>query len=149
MAICFLAAVLFLALFPQQHPILFVIVAMLVGSLPDIDTQNSKIGHTFPIVAFLVNLFLGHRGLTHSVFVPIGAYFLFRHLALPWIGIAFVVGYCAHIAADALTKEGINLLHPIAQFRISGFMRTGGMTESFVFLAVIILDVIVMVNLFL
>ncbi len=116
---------------------------MAFGSLPDIDTQNSWIGHKFPFLSYFFNLLFGHRGITHSIFVPIAAYFLCAYFGLNWLGIAFVVGYCAHIFADAITKEGINLLHPIAQLRIQGFMSTGGVIEYIVLIGVILLDIII------
>ena len=43
---------------------------------------------------------------------------------------------------DALTKEGIDFLHPILKFKIQGPITTGTTIELFLFISVIILDII-------
>ena len=149
MAICFLAAFAFVNVISVAHPILFVLIAMFVGSVPDIDTRHSKIAQTFPFISYILSFFIIHRGITHSLLIPLGAYLLFDALNVRWIGLAFVIGYAAHLAADALTKEGVNLLSPFPKLQIMGFIRTGGILESVIFYAVIVINLLVVINVFL
>lgn len=149
MAICFFAAFAFVNVIPMVHPILFVLIAMFVGSVPDIDTRHSKIAQAFPFVAYALSFFIIHRGITHSLLIPLGAFLLFNSLNISWVGLAFVVGYIAHLAADAFTKEGVNLLSPFPKLQIMGFIRTGGVLESVIFYAVLAVNLLMVINVFL
>ncbi len=148
MAICFLIAFAFVNVIQVAHPFFFIIIAMFVGAVPDIDTRHSKIAQAFPWLAYLLSFFIIHRGITHSLLIPIGAYFLFNALGISWIGIAFLIGYAAHLAADAITKEGVNLLSPFPKLQIMGFIRTGGILESVIFYAVIAINLMMVINVF-
>ena len=128
------------------HPsnvLLFILIACFVALIPDIDNRDSKLGKH---VKFISKIF-DHRGILHTVFPPIGLFFLFNYLGYNILGIAALVGYLSHILIDAFTPEGINFLHPFTSFRISGFIRSGGLMEIILFIALFGLDIFYVVNL--
>ena len=127
------------------HPssvLLFIFIACFVSLIPDIDNRDSKIGKH---VKFISKIF-DHRGILHTIFPPIGLFFLFNYLSYNLLGIAALVGYLSHILIDAFTPEGINFLHPLTSFRISGFIRAGGFMEIVLFLLLTGFDVFYLVK---
>lgn len=99
------------------------IAASAFGSLlPDLDASESKIKHLsiakikpFYLPAVAVHRRFGHRGFSHSL----AALFLLALLSSPLIALmgwqvwlAFVLGYAAHLAADACTRTGVPLMYP-------------------------------------
>lgn len=116
----------------SAHPVYgpATLAAVLVGSslgslLPDIDTATSKIWQTLPygrVMGEVVDPFLGHRNLTHSLLgaglIGLGTYYLFVHFPEYW-GIDTLVlwrstllAYASHLVADMLTVQGIPLFFP-------------------------------------
>lgn len=88
----------------------FVLVAGWIGTaLPDLDIRYLQthrwLGRVLP-----------HRGPSHSLLLSlIGGgvtFWAFSLLGLPSIGLAILVGWLAHILADALTIPGVALLWP-------------------------------------
>ncbi len=115
---------------------------VLIGSLlPDVDTPESKFGSKAVPLSHIFRFIAGHRGIFHSVF----AVALFGGLI--WIfagqtyGIAMLVGYASHLLIDGFTKNGINYLHPISNFRISGFITTGDFSEHLLLIGIILADI--------
>jgi inner membrane protein len=111
---------------------------LLIGALlPDIDTPNSKISHKIPVIPKILSLFARHRGIFHSIFLAL------VFAAIIWIfsvsyGIALFAGYFSHLLIDGFTKSGVNLLHPVSQFRISGPIQTGKLGELVIFVVIVI-----------
>lgn len=123
----------------------FGIVAAVAALVPDIDSDESTIrqatgtarsdGLLGRAASWIMARVTGHRGaLTHSLM----AWFLFSLLAgMYFVGgmafVAFSVGYLSHLLADALTPQGVPLLWPLWQRRISVLgplaIRTGSMAE--------------------
>ena len=136
----FFLALLFLKFFPQPYPFLFLILVALCSALPDIDTPKSKLGRKFSFISIPLSLIVRHRGITHSIFPVLGIFFLFKYLNLSYLALAVSLGYIAHLLGDGISKEGINILHPLAKLHISGFFKVGGPTEYIIFIALCILD---------
>lgn len=99
--------------------------------LPDIDQPASELWDKLPFgsghaVGHLVDPFLKHRNLTHSIL----GFLLFNFIvyillsALPdyWgiiaapVSLAFILGYTAHILADMFTIQGVPLFYPYKRF---------------------------------
>jgi inner membrane protein len=120
--------------------ILFLVIVILAGSIPDIDTPNSKIGKKLPIVSHLFKFFFGHRGFVHSIFIPLVLLGTFLYFDLPFIAWGIFIGSISHLIGDMITKEGITPLHPLIKFRIHGFIRTGKITEKILFIIICLLD---------
>jgi membrane-bound metal-dependent hydrolase YbcI (DUF457 family) len=92
--------------------------------LPDVDSKNSMINKL--IHSYSNNRYLKHRGIMHSLTVPLIIYlvyfaFLRNNLILP-----FIVGYISHLFLDMLTPLGVPLLAPFANkhFKISTGIKT-------------------------
>ena len=117
-------------------PLLFLVVALLATYIPDIDSKHSRIGHYF----FLRPLqwFARHRGFVHSFTFLILITFGLA-LFLPFLALAFFLGYCSHLIADSFTIEGIKPFYPHKRV-CSGSIRTGGVSETNIFVVFILLD---------
>lgn len=131
-----------------------VALATIVGSLlPDVDSDESTLrqatgtarsqGVVGRLMSLIVRLLGGHRGaLTHSLFawvVVAGVAGVYFRGNMPWV--AFSLGYLSHLAADALTVEGVPLLWPLVQRRIRLLpallaIRTGGAREYVLMVAI-------------
>lgn len=133
---------------------------MIGGLVPDLDDANSRIWSCFrggSIVGKIVDPFIGHRNISHSIlgiflFAVIGK--LVTGLLSSWILIdwnvawwAFMIGVVSHLAADAVTRDGIPLFFPLhwkVGFPPIKFLRikTGGLIETFlVFPGLILLNI--------
>jgi inner membrane protein len=111
---------------------------LMLGTLMvDIDRPNSKIGIKTKPLSDIFSILFGHRGFFHSIFAAILLsgpiwYFLSKEF-----GLAFLIGYISHILIDGLTEAGVNLLHPFANLRIAGFIKTGSIFEHFLLVALL------------
>lgn len=106
--------------------------------LPDIDHPSSTINKKIKISKILTFI-LKHRGITHSIFMPLILLGLLWHFLGIFYGISLFIGYIAHLFADAVTLEGICFLHPLSNFKIRGILRTGRFIEKIVFWTTIVL----------
>lgn len=136
LAFALLSSLIVLKFLNVSNPYLFLLIACFVSLLPDIDNRDSKLGRKFKFISF----FFEHRGILHTIFTPLLLFVLFSYLNYNLFALAILVGYLSHILIDGLTLEGINFLHPISSFRISGFVRTGTFLETIFFLLFIGLD---------
>ncbi len=126
----------------------------IVSLLPDIDTPAAKIWHYLPfglgkVGGQIVNPFLQHRNLTHSLLgaALVGSILwqLATRVPVYWGINAFFVwsiamaAYLSHLLADAVTVDGIPLLFPLQ--RSFGFpphpfqglrIETGKWFENFI-----------------
>lgn len=105
----------------------------------DIDIKNSKAGNRwyFRPLQWLTK----HRGFLHSLSAGI---FLSLVIALfsKWAGFGFLVGYVSHLFLDCLTKAGVYLFWPL-DWKIKGFVKSGGIIEDVVFVLLLLLDIFI------
>ena len=127
-----LCALFFVGFFSFWQYAVFFFLFLLAALLPDIDHPGSMLGKKLWPLSSMLCLFFGHRGLLHSIFVPLAFLFFGWYFGFFWIGLAFAGGYMSHLLADMLTLSGVKPfgIGP----RIRGFMRTGGLLESLFFL---------------
>lgn len=118
--------------------IIFTVFVLLGALLPDFDNPNSKAGKSFGIVSVIFNKLFGHRGISHGIFFPLILTILISIFWSRTFGLAIFVGYLSHILIDGLTKQGVNLLHPISTLHIRGFVETGSFVETIIFLALLV-----------
>ncbi|MCX6708453.1 MAG: metal-dependent hydrolase [Candidatus Woesearchaeota archaeon] len=147
MAFGFLAGMLTYPFFGANW-LLFLPLAVLGSLAPDVDHENSKINRMLPITRWIPKFFQ-HRGFFHSAFAVIILYIVFYSANLKTIGLPIAIGYAAHLASDCLTQAGCNLLHPVSNFRISGFVRTDGAMELMIMGGVLLADAFLVVKHFL
>ncbi|MBS3065132.1 MAG: metal-dependent hydrolase [DPANN group archaeon] len=115
--------------------ILFAALLLLGAMLPDLDSENATISKQHPTASKLVRAVSMHRGIMHSIIIPVTIYLISFYLIPKFVDIPHVLtyglllGYVSHLAADALTIGGLELFHPISKFKIRGFVKTGGKLE--------------------
>ncbi len=123
-------------------PLLFLVIALLATYIPDIDSKHSKIGHYFFLRPF--QWFAKHRGFVHSftflILITLGLV-----LFVPFIALAFFLGYCSHLIADSFTIEGIKPFYPYKK-TCCGRIRTGGLSETNIFVVFILIDLVLFVT---
>lgn len=135
LVIAFLAGLLAIQFFHPGNQILFIILVLFGGLLPDIDHPKSKLGRYFRPVMFLFE----HRGFFHSFLVlPLITAVLFFFFHMPQFALPIIIGYISHLLADLITLEGIMPFHPISRMRLRGFISTGGILEVLIFVALLI-----------
>ncbi len=138
LALAFLTGLFSIEIFNPVNQILFMLLILFGGLLPDIDHPKSKIGRYFKPISFLFE----HRGFFHSfLFLPILSLLIYILLKTNTFTLPILIGYSSHLISDAITKEGIMPLHPLSKFRIKGFIYTGKMLEFTLFILLLVLSV--------
>lgn len=125
--------------------------------LPDIDQASNRLWDLVPggeMIGKALGVFMKHRGISHSllgifladkfVFWLINNLFNQSFLDTNLVYWSLMIGYISHIAADALTEEGVPLLYPLKiSFGMppvrSWRIKTGGWFENIVVVPVAIL----------
>ena len=123
------------------YKLLFVLLVASFSSLPDIDHPKSKLGRKLFFLSWPISLIFKHRGFFHSIFPPLFLFLFFNYVKLSFLAFAISIGYISHLIGDAITKEGINFLHPFANLRFQGPITTGGILERLIFFLLIFLDI--------
>jgi inner membrane protein len=144
LAFSFMLGILLIKQLSIKNQILYILIFMLFSLVPDIDKVNSKIGKKVKPLAFLINLILGHRGVVHSIFVPIIIYLLLFNFNMN-LAIICSVGYLSHLILDCTTKSGLRFLWPLKK-KLKGFIKTGSIVENVLFVIFLIIDVYLLIN---
>lgn len=120
--------------FTHYDPIIVVGASVFGALLPDICHTGSKIGRTFPIISKLVNIFFGHRSITHSLlFLFFMIIIMTKYISNDSIIAGIIIGMISHYLLDMFTKKGIMLLFPLKiMIRFPITTRTGSKTENLV-----------------
>lgn len=127
-----------------QNQVLFIFLFMIASLLPDIDQIKSKVAEKAKPIAWLVHFILGHRGLMHSIWVPIILYLLLFLIRID-VAIAVSFGYLSHLLIDCFTVSGVRLLWPIKK-KLRGFVHTSSLIETIIFLAFLVGDIYLLVT---
>ena len=129
-----------------QNRFLFILFVLLGSALPDIDTSSSKLGSKIWPLSKLIEIFLGHRGIFHSIWLIIlipGIVYLYIGKIY---GIAMFIGYFSHVLMDGFTKKGVNFLNPFLELRLRGFLETGSFLEKMILVVIVLLDIFLMLG---
>ena len=121
----------------------FIFIIALFGIIPDIDTHKSKV--KIPILSFILKTIFKHRGIFHSVFIPILLFFVLSYLGYYIIGLAVLLGYLSHIFLDALTPSGIRLFWPL-RFKVKGFIKTNSIMEKALFILLSVITIFMIIK---
>lgn len=132
-----LASLVLVSFLEPVNPVVFIMIMCIAAVLPDIDCSRSKVGRKVRVLSKVLQFLFGHRGLLHTVYVPLFGLVLCVFLGFPTVGFAFLLGYMVHILTDALTKEGVRMFAPLLRLELRGLVRTGGFTE-YIFLALVV-----------
>jgi len=111
-------------------------VAAAASLMPDLDHPKSWLGRRLPFISYPVAALFGHRGITHSLLAVVAAVMAWS-AELGWMGPPLALGYLSHLAADALTPQGVPLLWPIKRRFGLSLCATGGVMERLVAAAVV------------
>lgn len=117
-----------------------ILVALFASLLVDIDMPYSFIGKRTRPLSNIFYFFAKHRGFFHSLTAAIifsFAVFFFDY----YMAFFFFLGYFSHIFADAFTKAGVKFFWP-SKLMIKGPIRTGSFFENFIFIALIIINIV-------
>lgn len=125
-----------------SHKIIFVLVALLATFIPDIDSENSKLGKKW--IFKIIRFFTKHRGFFHSFTFLLLITVIFA-MFLPIFALGFFVGYGSHLFADSFTPEGITPFYPWKR-KSCGKLRTGGKLETGLFLGFLIVDLALIIR---
>lgn len=109
------------------------VLIVLISFVPDIDLHTSFIGKRLKPISYIFQLLFRHRGVLHSLWVPIILYILLIPYNLEMV----VFGYLSHILLDILNPKGVALFWPF--FRVEGHVKSGKIVDwglFFIFLAV-------------
>jgi len=119
------------------HPISFVLLSFLATLMPDIDSKFSELGKTRGLG--IVQIFLNHRGILHSILFLFFITFLLI-LFFPVFAFPFFLGYGLHLIADSFTVSGVRLIYPSKKI-YSGSIKTGTRKETIIFLVFLMMDI--------
>ena len=129
-------ALFFIPFFSFAKYVVFFTLFLFAALLPDIDHPGSMLGKKLWPLSGIISLFFGHRGLFHSIFVPVLFLFLGWYFQVLWMGIALACGYMSHLLADSFTVSGVK---PFGVGpRVRGFIRTGGLLEFVLFMLLLL-----------
>lgn len=137
LAIAVLITLLFLP--SVSDKLIFSAIVILATFLPDIDTGFSTIGKTTG--TGVVRFFVRHRGVVHSFSFCVLVSLVFA-LFIPIITLPFFLGYSLHLFTDSFTIDGIRPFWP-TKHNSKGFLKTGSFVETFLFIALLIIDIVV------
>ena len=120
--------------------IIFLLVVIITGFIPDIDSSRSYLGHRwyFRPIQWITK----HRGMLHSLSFCFFICFVFA-LFIPVLALPFFLGYGGHLLADSFTDEGITPFWP-SKKRLEGNLKTGGMVEDGIFICLCIVNVLLL-----
>jgi inner membrane protein len=122
------AAVLFPPVSINVSTLMLCLIGNTVGALiPDMDQATNNLWDMLPggnfTGSFFRKIMLSHRTVSHSILGVFIEYNLFwfilpkilnpKYIDINLVIISMMIGIILHIAADALTKEGVPLLFPI------------------------------------
>jgi len=142
-----IAAILAKAALNPANIFLFFAVVLIASIFPDIDRVNSKISKRIKLISFILNFIFGHRKIFHSVWPALMISFII-YLFSQIYGLAFGVGYLAHLFADGLTSSGISPFYPLKKPKLSGFIQTGTIDEKILFIVAILVVILLFIYMF-
>ncbi len=124
----------------------FFLTVLFFGIFPDIDEKTSNISRNTRVVSWIVNLLFRHRGIFHSIFIPLSFFFVFLFLGEDTAAFAVILGYMSHLFIDMLNKGGIRLFYPLSRLKIHFFFKTGKLFDYFLFFAFLFLDIFMIIS---
>ena len=140
-ALSTLTGLIFIKIFPFDSiakTTLFLCLVIIIGTIPDIDHEKSRISKRFRKTSHILRLVISHRGFMHSVYPAIIFYLLLQHFGYPTWALGVTIGYLSHLLGDAITTEGVNFLNPFLHLKIEGFIHSGTIMETVVLIILLI-----------
>jgi len=129
--------------FSIEQKWLFVLVCAFFAILVDIDLHKSKVGKRIKPLSWLINFFLGHRGVVHSLLMAFFVYgFMYLIFGATW-GAAALIGYSSHLFLDSFNVKGTKPLWPLSP-RLSGVLKSNSMADYLLFLIFLLATLLIL-----
>lgn len=144
-AFSFLIGIILSKIISITHPINYFIFILIGTLIPDLDHPESKLGNKIKLFSRTIEILFGRRGLMHTIYFSLlipGFLYLFLNQEY---GLAMFVGYISHLVLDGFTKEGVNILQPLSNLSLFGFIKTGGILENITFIVLILLIIFLLI----
>lgn len=135
-----LVGLLSLRFLQPENILIFLFIASFFAIFPDIDKSNSKIGKKLKFLSYPIELIFRHRGLFHTIYLPIAIFLVFLGFNSAIYGFGALLGYISHLLLDALTTSGIKPFYPLISRRIKGFIKVNAFLEFLIFLLIAVID---------
>lgn len=123
-----LCIIIYVKYFSVFNLISFTVLVLFSALFVDIDEPESTIGRRLQPLSRIINSLFGHRGVFHTIFIPVALYFVLAFFQYAEIGTAILLGYLSHLAMDMITPAGIYPFYPL-KWQIKGPIRTGSVFE--------------------
>lgn len=112
-------------------PIIGVVTATIGSLAPDVDIEGSTASKKVPLLSKV----LTHRGITHTLVMPLVMYALLTSVSLNTFVASLVFGllfgWVMHIATDLLNRKGVPLFWPIITQKVHiACIKTGTFQET-------------------
>ena len=140
-AACIASVSVFFLESSSEGKAVFALLIILASFLPDIDHPDSMLGKSIRPISSILGAVAGHRGIFHSIVVPLILFLLLYLAGYLAFGIAVMIGYFSHLILDSLNHSGVRWLYPLP-FRFRGVLRSGGLADFLFFLVFVKLTVI-------
>lgn len=111
-----------------ENYFLFFFIVLFTTLFVDIDEADSTIGKKVRPLSTIINSIFGHRGIFHTLLIPVPIVLTLHFFQYPEIANAIFLGYSSHLFMDMLTPAGIYPLYPL-KWRIHGPIRVGSVFE--------------------
>ena len=141
LAFGFLLGLVLMPFLPVGNKYVYFVIVLLAALLPDIDSPTSKASRKLGIVGKVTRIFTKHRGIFHSLWIPVVLSLGLWYFVGEIYAVALFVGYGSHLLIDGFTKAGINFLHTFSTLRLQGFVETGSFLESCIFVVFIAISI--------
>lgn len=123
-----LGVLVFAKYFFIENYFLFFFIVLFTTLFVDIDEADSTIGKRLQPFSIIINAIFGHRGIFHTLLIPLPVFLTLHFFQYPEIANAIFLGYSSHLFMDMLTPAGIYPFYPL-QWRIHGPIRVGSVFE--------------------
>ena len=87
----FLVALISITYFEVPNNIIFISIIVFSSIVADIDKMSSKIGSKVKLLSFFLEILFGHRGLMHTIYVPIAVFIILSIFNYQLVGFAFLL----------------------------------------------------------
>lgn len=121
-----------------ENKYLFLTFLLFFSLLPDVDYYNSKIGGKIKPISYVLNFIFKHRGLFHSLVIPLVIFLMLYILSIE-LAFAALIGYLSHLFLDCFNPKGIMPFYPFSRKKIRGFIKTGSWLENLLFVGILVL----------
>lgn len=128
-----------------SNNVLFLCAIIFFCIFADIDYYDSVIGRKTKPFSYIINFIFQHRGILHSLFIPVILYFIFLFIDKD-LAMGSFIGYSSHLLLDAVNHAGIMPFYPLFKFKVKGFFKSGGIFDWFLFVIFVLMIILILIK---